>query len=77
MPLEFDNTWLYDGLADIYSDFLDDDAEDMFRWALFNFNVANDIYAYFHREGGYYTTEISPGFRFVAINSLFGYTLNL
>ncbi len=29
------------------------------------------------REAGYYTTLISPGFRFIAVNSMFGYTQNL
>ncbi len=32
----------------------------------------------FHdRAGGYYTAEISPGFRFIGINSMNGYTINL
>ncbi len=59
VPSELDASWLYNGLADIFSDWLDDEAEDMFR------------------EAGYYTTLIGPGFRFVAINSMFGYTQNL
>ncbi len=31
VPSEFDPSWLYDGLADIYSEWLDADAEETFR----------------------------------------------
>ncbi|TRY69516.1 hypothetical protein TCAL_15136 [Tigriopus californicus] len=55
---EFNPSWLYNALKDLYSDWLPQEALDTFV------------------KDGYYTTEIMPGLRAIAVNSMTCYNLN-
>lgn len=56
---DFEPSWLYNALADLYSDWLPAEAIESLR------------------VDGYYSTLVMPGFRIIAVNSMYCYTLNL